>query len=654
MGKYSKSYFENPYLEENGGQSKYSAEVIMEEARQKWRVGSWRARAEDFELDRAELTADSDSPDGEQTADAAETAERAASERPTAARFKLDIQRDLTGDSISRRTLQQLDYSPSYRPSGKIEDRLVGARSTLQRYDVLAGELEAPPEDMSFVTDPDARREREERQGETHSGALRRDTRRLESSVDERRSELIRMLPDEDEGAAAQIVKETARRRSREDAEIGRVKKKKAKRRYTPVEEQEPPKPQPTREELREQIPPESFAGSRLERLPQDNGMGESSAALPEFSTEARYWSQITEENPSWSQVAAHSVHTVPVEEDSREFDGRYIRPDDESGSEFGITPTRARVRSTEAGEFKNEYIKEANIDPERIKRIMEHNYRGRWIPPEYYSDDALVEDYFHALSSGQTAGEDFLTWAYHRKQAEYQQRMMAEQARRQHIKAVRAVSRAGRRQPSSREELLRQYEQARQQGYQQGAAMSRDKALRQSTTMPGYDPYGGYAAYAGFMPPYAGFMPPYGGMPQPGANGQYQGLYPELFEGGESRPEYYYQQQYRQVYHQPPQGTAPAAQQMPQTPPSHAGQQTPGRPAHPMVHRMGQPPMPQPGQRPAGYPGQRPMPQQGGANMPPQRQQPRPAAGGHRGAQAVQGARQPGTAARRPQDGRG
>ncbi len=533
----------------------------MDEARQKWRVGSWRARSEAFELDRDQLTAQE--TDGETPAQEAK--------RPAAARFRLDIQRDLTGDTISLSKLQELDYSASYRPKGDIEERMVGPRSTLQRYDVLAGELEAPPEDISFVSDADARREREEQKGEVRTGQLRRDTRRLETSVDERRSELIRMLPDHDDSEAKLIVKEAVRRRRREDAEIGRAERKRPKRRFT-HEDDLPPEEKKQRQPI-DDIPLSSLAGSRLERLPEQSGMAKSSTALPEFATEARYWSQISGANPTWSEVAAHSVNTVPEDEEPQQFDGRYIRPEEESGSEYAITATRARVRSTEAGEFNNEYIKEANIDPERIKEIMNHRYRGRWIPPEFFSDNALVEEYFNALSSGQTGGEDFVTWAYRRKQAEQYQRQMAEQARRAYVRALRTPHTGRRRspfgpapassRPVSREDMMRQYDSARQMGYEQGAAINNRRQERGAQT--GYPPYG--------MPPYApypypmGMQPPYGGPAPAKAQGGYQGLYPELFEGTNPQPQLYFPQTSPQGVPNgamPPMNGAPSRQQMP------------------------------------------------------------------------------------------
>ena len=541
MGKYAKSYFENPYLEEENKDSKYKAEVIMDEARQKWRAGGWRARSEAFDFEREQLTSENEGEENK-------------AERPSSSRFDLDVRRDLTGETISLKTLQELDYSASYRPKGDLEERMVGKRSTLQRYDILAGELEAPPEDLSFMSDAEARRERDEKKGELRSGRLRRDTRRLDSSVDERRSELMRMLPDTDTSAAKSIVKETVRRKERTDAELGRNKKNRRNYNYR----EGPKKIDPNSDEALVR----RLAASRLDRLPEQAGMGENSMELPEFTTEARYWSQIPVDNPTWSEIAAHSVHTVPQDEDDSRVDPRFIRSEDEDDrSEYGFTASRARLKSEEAGEFKNEYIKEANIDPERIKQIMEHRYRGRWIPPEFFADDRLVEDYFHALSSGQTRGEDFVTWAYNRKMAEQQSREMQEQARRQYAYAVRAQQAAQRRAQAMaarrNDDIKRRYEEARRKGYQQGAAMSRQRKRKaqppmaqplrapmmyppqmpqmppmgsmtymsrmpQSVPMQGYNPYGGYSGMTG------------------GAANGYHGQYPELFEGRNTQPAYY------------------------------------------------------------------------------------------------------------------
>lgn len=531
MGKYAKSYFENPYLEEENKDSKYKAEVIMDEARQKWRAGGWRARSEAFDLEREQLTAENE---GEET----------KAERPSSSRFELDVRRDLTGETISLKTLQELDYSASYRPKGNLEERIVGRRSTMQRYDILAGELEAPPEDLSFMSDAEARRERDEQKGEIRSGRLRRDTRRLDSSVDERRSELMRMLPDTDTSAAKSIVKETVRRKERTDAELG----KKSRRNYSYRSSAKK-----RSEENSDEAFARRLAASRLDRLPEQAGMMESSMELPEFTTEARYWSQIPVDNPTWSEIAAHSVHTVPQDEDDSRVDPRFIRSEDEDDrSEYGFTASRARLKSEEAGEFKNEYIKEANIDPERIKQIMEHRYRGRWIPPEFFADNRLVEDYFNALGSGQTRGEDFVTWAYNRKMAELQNREMQEQARRQYARAVRAQQTAQRRAQMlaarRNDDARRRYEEARQRGFKQGAAMSRQR--KRAAQPPMGQPLRAPMMYPP-MPPMQPMMPmppmpdynPYGGytgMTGGTARSGYQGQYPELFEGRNTQPAYY------------------------------------------------------------------------------------------------------------------
>lgn len=532
MGKYAKSYFENPYLDGDKQDSKYKAEVIMDEARQKWRAGGWRARSEAFDLEREQLTAENGGEENK-------------AERPSSSRFELDVRRDLTGETISLKKLQELDYSASYRPKGNLEERMVGRRSTMQRYDILAGELEAPPEDLSFMSDAEARRERDEQKGEQRSGRLRRDTRRLDSSVDERRSELMRMLPDTDKSAAKSIVKETVRRKERTDAELGR----KSRRNYSYRDAAKK-----KAEENSDEAFARRLAASRLDRLPEQAGMGESSMELPEFTTEARYWSQIPVDNPTWSEIAAHSVHTVPQDEDDSRVDPRFIRQeDDDDRSEYGFTASRARLKSEEAGEFKNEYIKEANIDPERIKQIMEHRYRGRWIPPEFFADNRLVEDYFNALGSGQTRGEDFVTWAYNRKMAEQQSREMQEQARRQYAHAVRAQQAAQRKAQAiaarRNDDARRRYEEARQRGYKQGAAMSRQRRrsaqpmgqplrapmmyppmppmqpmpMPSMPPMPDYNPYGGYSGMTG-------------GTSMSG----YHGQYPELFEGRNTQPAYY------------------------------------------------------------------------------------------------------------------
>ncbi|MBQ4312962.1 MAG: hypothetical protein IJC18_02010 [Clostridia bacterium] len=515
MGKYARSYFENPYLED-AQERKLSVEVVMDDARQKWRTGSWRARSSSFDLKREQLT---------------ETDEKSKESRPSSDRFKLNIKKDLMGDAISLSALSELDYSPSYRPKGNLdEELLVRPMSTLQRYDVLAGELEAPPEDLSFLSDADVRRERE---GDVRDGKLRRSSRRLERSVDERRSEVIGMIPDLGREKSDKIIAEAKRRRELEDIELGKKKRRRDKK----------------KEEAAYRKGHEE--GSRFAKLPMQDGMEESSQELPEFESMTRLWSQIDPEAP-WSEVAHNTISTIPEDIDVQRRTPHYS--DDDVETPYGrirARAPRARLRSTTVGKFENEYLREQGVDIDRVRHIMEHKYRGRWIPPEFFADDALVQEWFNQFSRGAIVDEDFVHWAHSQRRMAEQQRITEQQARLQRIQRHQPTS--GRRRspymqppaphaPMPRDHIIGLYDDARELGYQQGADMSqreneriakekkrreREESERQQRQqMPpfGY-PYGGYPQY---------------GMPPQGAPNQYHGMYPDLFAGKNSQPEGY------------------------------------------------------------------------------------------------------------------
>lgn len=567
--RYSKTYFENPYLQDS--ERRLSSAVIMDEARQKWRAGHWRAKPEDFELEREKLVIEA--MGGEEAAAAA----RAAAEptditRPepkatdTPDRFKLDIARDLTGGTISVASLRELTYTPAYRPKGnldEISEYAVAPMSTMSRYDVLAGDLEVPPEDVSFISDAEHRRARSAERGELRDGKLRLDTRRLETSVDERRSKLMSLLPAEDEGQLAEIVRESKQRRLIEDIELGKVSRR-------PKEETDAvPKHKPKIVAPYDHHDPmETYYartdGSRFDRLPEQSGMGENTQQLPEFESETRRWSEIDSVNPTWSEIAAHSSSNAPKDaEPPADHTPRFVHDDLYNPNRPYEDPEghgpRRRVRSEEAGEFNNEYLKEEGVDPEHIREIMQKKYRGRWIPPEFFRDNELVSQWFNQYNRGASDGEDFVHWAY-------RQKMMAEQTRQAAIRAQKnariaqqqaaAVAEQQRRaaidarrrrqeeQQRRREDERSRYEQARARGFSSGSDLrrreryeyererereeyerrrERERAREYALDYGGYDYDYGYGA-----PPRGYYDDRYDDRRN---DRRYQGNYPDLFD---------------------------------------------------------------------------------------------------------------------------
>jgi len=504
MGKYSIYSFDNPYLEE-GDENKYTATVIMDEARERWRTGNWRAKRESFHISRGELNEEQKS--GEEA------------KAPSAARFRLNVNRDLMGDAISLKKLAELSYSPNYRPQGNLDEHLVTPMSTMQRYDVLAGDLESPPEDLSFLTDADKRLSRElERSGGKRDGTLRRDTRRLEKSLAERRAALIDMLPDADTAEARQVIRESQRRKERMDAEIGRVpkdkeqekkEKKKKRRNIYAVSERTPDESLPDVREL---------SVVRSSRMPRQYGMDGQRPDLPEFESETRHWSRITSDNPTWSEIQEHTEHLSPsdLEEQPETRRAHYVDdteydPEQPYRRVAGIAP-RERLYSEEAGQFENEYHRSNGISAQRIQEIMETEYRGRWIPPEYFADDRLVDAWFNDLNRGALEGEDFLNWAYRRRNEQARARQMAEEHRRHQEAMMRSHQQRSRRPAPAadrRDEERRRYEQARIRGYRQGLEMA---------GRPAPEPRREYDQ-------------------RPRQSSGYRGMYPDLFEGRSSSP---------------------------------------------------------------------------------------------------------------------
>ncbi len=90
MSKYTVYSFDNPYLDNEDGENRYSAAVIMDEARERWRTGNWRAKREAFDVSRKDLT------------------ENTGGTKPSSARFRLDVRKDLMGDTISLKKLSEV------------------------------------------------------------------------------------------------------------------------------------------------------------------------------------------------------------------------------------------------------------------------------------------------------------------------------------------------------------------------------------------------------------------------------------------------------------------------------------------------------------------------------------------------------------------
>jgi len=395
----------NPYIKQEG-EAKFNYDLIMDEARQKWRAGSWRADSEDFHIDK-----ESFAPEEEEKG-----------ERPSSDRFALDVKNDLLGDSISLSALEKLNYSPSYRPSGKLSERIAEPMSTPRRYDVLAGMKEAPPEDISFLSDASVRRAR---LGD-RKGALRKDTRRLGTSVDERRSAILRMIPEGAVDDTSKIISESKKRKARLDKEMGKAPEEKE---YRKRFQDNDPLVEAAFKQYMER------GTDRLERLPKQSGIMESSQSLPEFERQTRRWSDLTVLDPSAAEVMRITENYNPEQEEEDLSRAHFISdveydPNRPFRKVRGVAP-RERIRARLDGSFEsvdNEYVREAGVDPERIRQIMNHRYRGRWVPPDFFNDDELVYEYFNQRNRGNLMGEDFVAWAQRQRamveQLEYEESM--------------------------------------------------------------------------------------------------------------------------------------------------------------------------------------------------------------------------------------
>ncbi|MDR1003174.1 MAG: hypothetical protein LBL82_07900 [Oscillospiraceae bacterium] len=459
--------FQNPYIDPNSknGEAGYNFDIVMEEARERL-AGRIRPKARSFELSKEHIFGNG------------------RPNRPDRARFKIDIKNDFNGQAITPQSLESMKYSSSYRPTGNVGDKVTDTHLSSLKYAALAGRKQAPPRDLSFLSDPQSRYEVKGKK----ELSKRRDTERLSEPTNVRRDKLLQMLPEEQREIPEEMAEEILEKSDMKQRALGKIiEPREKKKRFSTggdlsvlFGDRGDPAEQFKKREL--DAPP------RAEKLPAQDGMEENNQQLPEFYSETRNWSEIDSENPSWSEIQQHTVTIVPKPQNDRkrraEKQGRFVDdfaydPNNRYRPIPGMAPRRMPMRRDRSQydplSMYNPHAADRRMSPEELRDILarEEHGPGNLLPPEGITKPELINAWYDTYSAAFRAEED--REARERFKAQYENPVSRYRGMRQPAEAQRHPASEGRRyqkaqrsfrRTSDSEEMRRRQMEAARRGY--------------------------------------------------------------------------------------------------------------------------------------------------------------------------------------------
>ncbi len=462
--------YKNPYLNdaEVSGEASYQLDVVLDEARTR-RAGTMKAKKGAFDLQRERLLA-----------------ERPEGMKPDSARFDIDVEEDLNRGRLTTEMLEKMSYSPSYRPSGKVGEQISDLTISRLRYSALAGRKARAPKDLSFLADPEARERFEEKESDKkkeRDGRLRRSTVRNEIPIEQRRAQLIEMLPKEQQEKYEDIAKEVNEHREKRDIAQGKIiDNKKRKKRFddedfsmlTKAMGIEDPTEDFRRRELDER--------QRDEKIPEQSGLIDSERPMPQLYSETRHWSRIDSEDPTWSEIQQNTETEVlgGRRETAQSVNpGRYIPdelydPNNRYKQHSGVEPRRMpKLESYD--DMKaisiNPYTADCVLSPNQIDKIMDDSFRspGQLSLPDDVRDPKLRSVWYSTYG------------ARYREEEEREEReaLMAQQAQAQAQQNKRRTPNPARRRTAQNRVPIAQRASAYREPVAQGYAMGQAEADR-------------------------------------------------------------------------------------------------------------------------------------------------------------------------------
>lgn len=423
MAEHFREPFVNPYVDDESDEARFSTFVTMDEAHERWNNGTWRGSKTDFELDPS-MFADGRGLKLDQNGKSAD--------QPKDNRFAFDLQKDIiNADQLSSR-LDENAYTGNYRPSGTIGTTLSNLTLDRLKYNALADIKEDLPEDLSYLygeSDPSRFKKRE---------VKLRSYNRLSTSVDKRRAEVEKMLPERNKESPEAIMADIRRRREIEDAKSGidsRAKKRYERRGIYDVRRSEGAAEDFYKADdfytAEDQYDIESVTerGSWRGDIPVQDGLVPDSKELPYFGRFSRNWSKINQLEPTRTDLLRHTIDTIYDDEPARES-GRFHSKDGDreyyvADGDFDprdryrrMKRSRRKVSASKnvlsesilSGEFNNPYVEVSN---QRLKDIINHDTRGpgHVAEPEGLTDPALMYEWNMGYSRVNSRDNDYSQW---------------------------------------------------------------------------------------------------------------------------------------------------------------------------------------------------------------------------------------------------
>ncbi len=456
--------YKNPYLKdvEVSEEASYQLDIVLDEARTR-KAGTIKSKRGAFALQRERLL--SARPDGM---------------KPDSARFDLDIEEDLNGGRVTPEMLEKMSYSASYRPSGKVGEQISDFTISRLRYSALAGRKARAPKDLSFLADPAARDRFEEKELEgkkERDGKLRRSTVRNNVPIEQRRAELIEMLPKEQQERYEDIAKEINEFREKRDTAQGKIIDQREKKKRFDDEDFSK-----LTERLNFDDPTDDFRRRELddrgrdEMIPEQSGLIDSARPMPQLYSETRHWSRIDSETPTWSEIQQNTeTEVIGAKRESAPGvnPGRYIPdelydPNNRYKQFSGVEPRRMpKLESYDDMKAMsiNPYTADCVLSPDQLDEIMKDDFRspGKLTLPDEVRDPKLRSVWYSTYGAKYREEEE----REERERLEAQQQAESEQRRRRTPNPARR--RNAQRVPFS--ERASAYREPVAQGYALGQA---------------------------------------------------------------------------------------------------------------------------------------------------------------------------------------
>ena len=409
--------FENPYVDNQTDEARFSTFVTMDEAHERWNNGTWHGDKANFELDPSMFDDDKGLKISVHSKGAGKSKEN---------RFAFDLKKDIIdADQLTSR-LDDNAYTDNYRPIGSIGSTLSNITLDRLKYNALADIKEELPEDLSYLYGDSENSRFKKREVKLRS------YNRLNTPVDQRRAEVEKMLPEENKESPEAIMADIRRQRDIEDAKSGidsRAKNRRPRRGIYDVRSADGSAEDFYTAEDTYDIEGMTDCGRWRGAIPKQDGLVPHSREMPYFGRYSRKWSEMDVVEPSRDTLVMHTVDTI-YEDTSAEKNTRFRSKngdreyyvDDADFDPYNRYRRIAKPRrklsagknvlgeSIMSGEFNNPYVQISN---KRLRDIINHDMRGPGhVPdPEGLTDPALMYEWNMGYSRINSKENNYTEW---------------------------------------------------------------------------------------------------------------------------------------------------------------------------------------------------------------------------------------------------